>query len=59
MTEGEKMVWAAAFAIALREDTDKPLNEHIKAASMFADQAINALRFGVPDGDCWRAMVGQ
>lgn len=47
MTDGEKMVWAAAFALAASE-----LRKHIspgdvgRRASLEADKTVIALRFG-------------
>jgi hypothetical protein len=67
MTDGEMMVWAAAFALELQrvklrtlESPDgKTANDHAKQATMVANAAVIALRFGAPEGEFRNAMVEQ
>lgn len=61
MTDGEKMVWAAAFALEFhRARGDSPTRpEHAKKAAVFADAAVTAVRFGAPDAEFRNSIVEQ
>lgn len=60
MTNGEKMVWAAAFALEFSRLRDAERHDQAKRASKFADAAVSALRFGAPaDGAFFNAMVHE
>lgn len=59
MTVGEKMVYAAAFALEFqRVRRDSPTtHEHAQKAAVFAHAAVIALRFGAPESEFRTAMV--
>jgi hypothetical protein len=62
MTEGEKMVWAAAFALEFHRvsrgtSPNGPGHEHARLAAVFANAAVTALRFGAPDGEFRNAIT--
>lgn len=72
LSDGEKMVWAAAFAgeLARRLHAAQPwptiTPEDATLSALVAARTVNALRFGVgivdesPEGDAmWLAMVGM
>jgi hypothetical protein len=59
VTDGEKMIWAAAFALEFhRVRGSSPTNHgHCRAAAVFADAAVAAVRFGAPEGEFRNEMV--
>ena len=59
MTDGEKMVWAAAFALGFQRAQHDSVeqSEHGRRAALLADAAVNALRFGAPEGDYRNEML--
>lgn len=62
MTIGEKMVWAAAFALEYQRvvKTCPTPALYGTLAAKFADSAVSALRFGAPDeGAFYHAMVHE
>lgn len=60
MTDGEKMIWAAAFALELSVvgSADAPDRKRVQHAVAKADRAVESLRFG-GSGKCWAAMIAS
>jgi hypothetical protein len=58
VTNGEKMVWAAAFALAVRDTTHGDSRGIASDAGMAADEAVRLLRLRAEHDADAREMIG-